>query len=500
MKVIRRQSARRQQGGIVLLTFVIVIALTLTTYYFLSISRVDIEVENKIKTRKTLAQAKQALLDYAVVNWTRDTENGKLGKLPCPDVSTVNPEGQQDPTCGKTYANTIGYYPWRTLGTDMLKDDGGGCLYYAVSPAYKTSPLAALNPDSYGQFQIVDAAGVVIQGATPGDRPVAVVIAPGHPLGSQSRNHDATTLCGADYGNVIAYLDDNGVTDNAAIDPDTENVIEQLVQSYAGSEEAATPLNDRLITITHDELWAALNSTIKSAAFDKRMEKLTEAIALCFAEYGSHNDRHLPMPAAVDLNGGEYRKSSDYIDGSSFATAYSGRLPYIVSNANARLANGDEAKIFDNDYCDDIDLAVSGSDENINFNDDSGDDKGAYFDLWSNWKDHFFYAMSKNNRPVPPSGMSSSASLCTSTPECVSVSGTRYAGIVFFAGLKQAGQTRYAPPFEADTKSEPANYLENDNADFFPDNTGKQVFQPVGATSNDIMFCIKSDMSGAVKC
>ncbi|MBE9567593.1 MAG: hypothetical protein IMF14_02780 [Proteobacteria bacterium] len=492
MKGISRQSAHWQQSGVVLLTLVIVIALTLSTYYLLSISRVDIDVENKVKTRKILTRAKQALIDYAVVNWTDDMENGKLGKLPCPDVSTINPEGQQDPTCGKAYANVTGYYPWRTLGTDVFKDSGGSCLFYAVSPAYKVSPVAALTPDSYGQLQIVDQAGAVIQGATPESRPVAIIIAAGHSLGSQARNHDATTLCGADYGNLIAYLDDDGVTDNAAIDPDAEDVIEKLVQSYAGSEEAANPLNDMLITITHDEIWAALDSTIKSAAFDKRMEKLTEAIALCFAEYGSHNGSHLPMPAAVDLNGGEYRKSSDYTDGSSFTSAYSGRLPYIVSNANARLVNGDEAEIFDNDYCDDIDLTVSASESNINFKDDSGDDKGAYFDLWSNWKDHFFYAISKANNPdVIVSSCSGS---------CIDVAGTEYAGIIFFSGLKQAGQLRYAPPFETDTKSDVANYLENGNAGFFPDNTGSQIYQPVGGTSNDHMFCIKSDMSGVVRC
>lgn len=502
MKIINRQLAHRQQGGIVLLTLIIVIALTLSTYYFLSISLVDIDVENREKTRKVLAEAKQALIDYAVINWTKTGEGGKLAKLPCVQATAINPEGKQDPKCGTAYNNAIGYFPWGTLGTGVLKDQSGSCLLYAVSPAYKISPAAALNPDSYGQFQIIDSkSGVIIQGATPEDRPVAVIFAPNSAMGAQTRNHDLATLCGKDYGNISAYLDNDGTINNASINS-ADNQLDQFVQSYIGSDKNANPLNDMLVTITHDEIWAALDSTIRNSAFNTRMENLTEAIALCFLEYGLNNGRRLPMPAALDLNGGEYRWSADYEDGSDFTTAYSGRLPYDVSSANTRLANSDESKIFSNNYCTAIDLVI-GTATNINFKDASGNDKGVYYDLWSNWKDHFFYAISKNNRPVSPSGMPpvpAFAPLCSMSSDCIQVAGKEYAGIIFFSGLKQDAQKRYAPPFEADTKSDVFNYLEG-NAAFFPDNDGDHEYisaSPPG--SNDVMFCIKDDMSGVVKC
>jgi hypothetical protein len=360
---------------------------------------------------------------------------------------------------------------------------------YAVSPAYKTSPVAALNPDSYGQFRIADGAGATVQGALPEDRPVAVILAPEATLPGQSRENNPSVTCGSYYSNNIfnlmaAYLDNDGTTNNAAIDPTTNNNIERFVAAYAGSAEANNPLNDRLITISHREFWDAMQSAITSPTFDTRMKNLTEALALCFAEYGEHNGDHLPMPAPRDLN--EYRKNSDYDDSGNFSKGFAGRLPYDVSKANAKLANGDNNTIFSNTYCDVLDLPGTAIAESINFSDDLGSDQGEYFDLWSNWKDHFFYAVSKDFNP------SSSAS-CSG--DCVRVNGMDYAAIVFFSGLKRAGQLRYAPPFEADDKSDVANYLENNNAAKFPDDGGDANFNDVGGASNDIMFCIKPDMS-----
>ena len=151
--------------------------------------------------------------------------------------------------------------------------------------------------------------------------------------------------------------------------------------------------------------------------------------------------------------------------------------------------------LFIEDIDDEVDLDV------INDTDDDGSDNGEYFDLWQNWKDHFFYAISAHFKP---SGVGSTTS-CSS--DCVKVSGTEYAGIIFFSGLKQAvagvDQTRYAPPFDGalaldgvDDKDDISNYLEDNNVADFPDNTGNADYDPVNAvSSNDVMFCIRQDMS-----
>jgi len=484
--------SNKKQNGLALLVLVIIVFLAMSTYYFSSVSMVEIQAGKVEKTQLVLKRAKQALLAYAMTKWYESGEAGKIGKLPCPDYNSNGVAGEQDGNCGIAYANAIGYFPWRTLGMEISKDSSGACLLYAVSPAYKTSPDAALNPDSYGQFRVVDSGGAVIQGVLPEDRPVAVIIAPEATLPGQARENNPAITCGSYYGNNIfnltaAYLDNNGNTNNAAIDPATDNVIEKFVAMYAGSDEANNPLNDRLITISHREFWEAMQETITDAAFDNRMQNLTEAIALCFAEYGEQNGHRLPMPAALDLNGGEYRKSSDYDDSGNFNVRFAGRLPYNVSLANAKIGNGDENNIFSNNYCDGLNLPSTSVAETINFTDDNGSDRGEYFDLWSNWKDHFFYAISKDHNP----DVSSAA--CSG--DCISVGGSIYAGVVFFSGLKRGGQQRYAPPFEADDKSDVANYLENNNAADFPDNDGDANYDIVGVGSNDVMFCIQSDMN-----
>jgi len=486
-----RQCGKRKQQGLALLVLVIIIFLAMSAYYFSSVSLVKVQTDKLERTRLVLKRAKQALLAYARTRWYQSGEAGKLGKLPCPDYNdnVVDVAGEQDGNCGNAYANAIGYFPWRTVGMAITKDSSGSCLLYAVSPAYKSSPVAALNPDSYGQFRIVDGAGVTVQGALPEDRPVAVILAPEATVSGQTRENNPDVTCGSYYGNNIfnlkaAYLDNNGTTNNAAINPAAVNNIENFVAAYAGSDESNNPLNDRLITISHREFWDAMQSTITSPAFDTRMENLTEALALCFAGYGENNGHHLPMPAPRGLN--EYRKNSEYSDSGDFTKGFAGRLPYNVSMANAELANGNNNHIFSNIYCNALDLPSTGVAEAINFSGDAGSDQGGYFDLWANWKDHFFYAISKDFNP------SSSAS-CSG--DCIKVNGMNYAAIVFFSGLKRSGQLRYAPPFEADDKSDIANYLENNNAPKFPDNSGHANYNAVGGASNDIMFCIKPDMS-----
>ncbi len=221
-----QQKGKKKQNGLALLVMVIVIFLAMSTYYFSSVSLVEVQVDKIEKTQAVLKRAKQALLDYALVNWHMAGEAGKIGKLPCPDyyISGLadEKEGEQDSNCGNAYANGIGYFPWRTLGIDITKDSSGSCLLYAVSPAYKTSPAAALNPDSYGQFIIVDNTGATLQGLLPEDRPVAVIIAPESTLPGQARESNPSTVCGSYYSNdisalIAAYLDNDGTTNNAAM-------------------------------------------------------------------------------------------------------------------------------------------------------------------------------------------------------------------------------------------------------------------------------------------
>ncbi|MCK4674911.1 MAG: hypothetical protein KAT61_03280 [Gammaproteobacteria bacterium] len=516
-----QQAGKKQQHGLALLVLVIMLALTFTAYYFSSISVIEIQADNIQNSRKNLRHAKQALIGYALSNWRTANGAGKLGKLPCPDYKSTLEDGEQDGNCGNAYANGIGYLPWRTLGIDVPKDSSGSCLLYAVSPAYKTSPAAALNPESYGQLKTVDSAGNPQQGTIPDERLVAVIIAPGNVLPGQTRLNDPNIKCGSYYSNDIvdlvnAYMDDDGITDNTDIVSSPDNTIDEFVHKYSESETLATILNDRLITISYDEIWVPLLKDLeRDNFFDTKMRNLTEALAKCLAEYATYNDttkgkKSLPWPAALDLN--EYRNSYSYDDNADDTKGHAGRLPYQVLNSNATIGNdltepsAPYAGFMEYSLCNN--LNVGGTTIDLT------DKDGEYWNLWSNWKEYFFYVLSKSYNP-DNSGVDCAAG-------CIQLSVDR-AGIVFFSGLKQTvggvDQQRYSPPLDvaqaldgANDKDEVFNYLENNNAADFPDDAGilpagdgglafepGRTFEAVGGTSKDIMYCINTDLS-VVEC
>lgn len=87
----------------------------------------QIEQRNRTETQKTLKDAKESLIGYAVAN----------GVLPCPSVldSSNIPTGVARTTCDTT--NNAGYLPWTTLG--VTKQDAWGNLFrYSVSPEFTT--------------------------------------------------------------------------------------------------------------------------------------------------------------------------------------------------------------------------------------------------------------------------------------------------------------------------------------------------------------------------
>ncbi len=243
-----RVIAPKRQQGLVLLVLIIVIALAVISYSLSDLSIVQIRMDQAEKTQMALKKAKSALIAHAITNSYRAAEVGRVGNLPCPDANNANPEGSQDPNCENLDTNAIGYFPWKRMGIDMLKDSSGACLLYAVSPSYKMNFARMLNADSNGLFQIVDMAGSVTEGNLPEDRPVAIIYAPNEPLSAQSRNFDVTTVCGKDFGNLNAYLDDNGVTNNGVLSGN-RNTIDQFVHADSNSANNANPLNDIFVTI-----------------------------------------------------------------------------------------------------------------------------------------------------------------------------------------------------------------------------------------------------------
>jgi hypothetical protein len=475
-----------RQKGVALLVFVVFIAIAAIAYFLSGVSVHEARHFQKVSTSKALHQAKQALLAYAATRAdvsVPSPQQGEYGFLPCPETFKNGTEGNSAPSCNGTGINALGWLPWKSLGLPPLKDESGACLLYAVSASYKKNPsYDMVNEDTNGMFQIVDEAGAVITGNNAEDRVVAVIFAPGKALPGQNRNNNPGSVCGEDYANYDAYLDIGGATDNSDVDTAT-NAIDQFIHASASSISSANPnpYNDRFITISRREIWdAVLRRTDFIASPSSKIRRLAEALAQCIAAYGnSNNNRWLPMPAAENLSGNDYRDNYSYDDDSG--ANHRGRYPFIVNTADGIIPGTSGGSIlFDKGICNALPIQFPpgpGADlTTASMTEDRV--------MWEHWKDHIFYAVSDTYDPKSVPLVPDPAPRCG---PCVQVNGVDYAAVVIYSNSRLAGQVREAPiaSSDIDTKNNYLNYIEVVN----PDTAGTGDFTPTAA-SNDIMYCI----------
>lgn len=182
-------SAQAKQGGAALLVLLLALSL-LAAYFSLNALGGAAHNERAKLNANVLGQAKDALIGFAATY--RDSHALQVfGYLPCPDL-TQNPlPGGSSSTaanCPTVGVSALGRLPWQSLQLPALRDNSGECLWYAVSGSVMdVTPSAPLNWDTLGQFVVQDASGKILAGSTPHTRPFAVILAPGTPLGSQTR-------------------------------------------------------------------------------------------------------------------------------------------------------------------------------------------------------------------------------------------------------------------------------------------------------------------------
>lgn len=415
-----------------------------------------------------LATAKTALLAYAVTRY--DLGQG-IGLLPCPDTGTGGgfAEGEAHSTnCGAQYASVLGRLPWKTLGLPPSRGEIGECLWYAVSGVHKDAPSARselLNTDSAGFFEAYAQDGVTpIAGTNPADRAVAVLLAPGNALPSQTRGNLGLGVehCAGSY-NIPMYLDDNGTIDNAVVSG-TPDTIDQFINGGPMG-------NDQMLVITRSELAAAISARTDLAT---GLQNLAAAAAACTADYGRKNpggptDQRLPWPAPVTLS--NYRSSALY--GDTATGVLSGRLPDNVNDSNGQTGNTIARVLSD---CDSVAVPAW---------------TPAVAALWQDWKDHFFYVVADDFRPDAP--------VPTSCVNCLTVNGGGpWSAVVMFSGsrLPALGQVRDEPPTDPDTKGVIGNYLEGRNASNHPLFAGTADFESTaaGPAFNDVLYCLDTNL------
>tara|TARA_R110002072_G_C7960630_1_gene533859 strand:- start:946 stop:4338 length:3393 start_codon:yes stop_codon:yes gene_type:complete len=231
------------QKGAVLLLFALLLLIG-STYSLVSKLNSDTNfyVRQSKETQESLRLAKQALIAYALSFPEIDALSGtdKIngpGYLPCPDI---NNNGSAGGTCSSGGNTTIGRFPNNTLETADLRDSSGSRLWYALSDNFRNSAgLEPLNSETPGQLTVDGNNDIV-----------AVVIAPGAPVGNQNRNPADTNI----LTEIANYLE----TEN--------NDLDLSFISVDPSSIDFTDFNDRLVSITRQELMEQIEKRVLGEA------------------------------------------------------------------------------------------------------------------------------------------------------------------------------------------------------------------------------------------
>lgn len=222
---------RRERGAVILLLLLVVVSASAFVVLKALNEAAAREVRQRFDSVDALGTAKRALIGYAVAYADGTHALGKgPGHLPCPDHDAAGTVGSSDavPDCTAASDNETGRFPWRTLGLPELLDGSGAPLWYAVSDNFRSTASPPLNSDTPGTLSVDGRADVV-----------AVVIAPGGPLASQSRT-------AANRYDPAAWLEAaNASTGDGA---------------FASAAPGA--FNDVVMTITRAELMAAVELTV----------------------------------------------------------------------------------------------------------------------------------------------------------------------------------------------------------------------------------------------
>ena len=470
----RNRSGPYRQRGAALLLLMLGVIIATAAVLVAGFSPDRLQVRKQAATMRSLSEARDALLDYAIISPELASPGAFV--LPCPDLDGSGGflEGEAHTTvCGPAGETVMGRVPWRTLGIMPPRDAASECLWYVVSGSWKHAGAATaemINADTNGQLQLASIeTGAIIAGTSPDDRPVAAVIAAMEPLNGQSRPATASGMQCSEPLNAGDYLEDDAPSGSSNADlAGMPNVIDVLGQ-VADSNDTH---NDRMVLIRRSDIASRLYAR---AGFESEMRSLGLAAAACIADYavrnpGGANDRRMPWPAPVALS--DYRPDTAYDDAAG--TLLAGRLPDVVDDSSALTSNPVSRVLSD---CDSAAVPAWTVETRAR---------------WQRWKDHFFYAVAGSFAP--------DAAVPSNCNDCLSVNGAgSYAAVLVFANrrLETLSQVRNAPPLDADTKSTSSSYLEGANAGNVPGTGALRDYtsQASTATFNDLLFCIDDGLA-----
>lgn len=412
-----------------------------------------LRIEQDKKTDAALAQAKEALIGFAVKaaldNCSSSSNNcPRPGDLPCPDLDD---DGKSELSCGNGSGTTgqekrIGRLPWITLGLPDLRDGDGERLWYAVSNNFKNntrtsctdpSSAACLNSDSAGTISIRQTNGQLILDASDSKGAVAVIFAPGRILRRQNAiadqdrsctNCTATGQCTTSPAsltpkcNPLNYLDAGNGEDNANF---TDGTIDGFISGNIvdPAQPANLIVNDKFLSITTGELIPLLE------------KRVAGEVLSCLAGYAAENGGRHPWAATLDGSAAPVYTDTD--------NALFGRIPDFPFDRTQTSS----ATTMSNDWplsgCAIVSLPILHQPN-----------------WWLNWKESVFYGLADAYKPAS-TGIFPICGACLDVYITPTTPLKNKQVVVIVAGKTLAGQSRAS----STNKADPSNYLEGFNSD-----------------------------------
>lgn len=229
-----------QKGAAVLAILAMVIIIFTASF----IAGISLNKQNTIRKQANaikLSKAKDALLGFAV-------SQSPPGLLPCPDT---NGDGESN-TSGSSCTTQLGFFPYKTLKLDELRDSSGAFFWYAPNLSY-TESTSSLNSSVSTSLRFNTSIAIA-----------AAIIAPGPIVVGQTRtNNNASEYLEGENadGDTSTYATNKSETNNDEVLPIYINefwgIVEKRVLHTVG--DALDSYKD---TTNCDEYpWAADSST-----------------------------------------------------------------------------------------------------------------------------------------------------------------------------------------------------------------------------------------------
>lgn len=269
------------QQGAALLLMVAILVVGAAAVLVGSLNAPAINIARQQQTSAALAQAKDALIAYAV------TDTNRPGEIPCPDVNGDGFSLPTDEYSGKNCVRLLGRLPWKTLRLPDLRDGSGEPLWYAVSDSFHANGSTPINSDTVGTLSVSGNQSI--------NNVAAIIIAPGVPLCGQSH---ATNV-------VDQYLEAM-----------TVYTATTAVVSSANNDCANTPYNDQLLAITASQILQPVE------------QRIAREVKICLDDYAVAKGGKYPWAVLP---------SSTYFTGKTDNKF--GRVPYQPPIADNRVSN-----------------------------------------------------------------------------------------------------------------------------------------------------------------